>query len=221
MIVINFPHNPTGALPTADEFFEILDLAAERGIIVFSDEMYRWFEYDPEDRLPAAAEAYPDAVSLGGLSKSFGMPGLRVGWLVTQNADFLAQFQAFKDYTTICGSAPSEQLAIIALNNAEALAARNLSITLDNMATLRDFFQRRARLMAWQPPRAGTMAFAQVVPDVDIDAFAHQAVTEHGVMILPASVYGYHGRYFRLGFGRRNLPDALAAFEGFLDAYFA
>jgi len=220
MIVVNFPHNPTGALPTEDEFRAVLDLANERGIIVFSDEMYRWFEYDPEDRLPAAAELYPDAVTLSGLSKSFGMPGLRVGWLATQNADFLARFQAFKDYTTICGSAPSEMLAVIALDNAEALAARNLSITLENLATLREFFAARGHLLAWQPPRAGTITLAQVVPDVDIDAFADAAVTQHGVMILPSSVYGYPGRYFRLGFGRRSLPAALAAFGAFLDSYF-
>jgi aspartate/methionine/tyrosine aminotransferase len=220
MIVINFPHNPTGALPSADEFQAIMDLAAERGIIVFSDEMYRWFEYDPADRLPAAAEVYPNAVTLSGLSKSFGMPGLRVGWLATQNADFLARFQSFKDYTTICGSAPSEMLAVIALANADALAARNLSITLENLDTLRGFFSERARLLAWQPPRAGTMALVQVVPDVDIDAFADAAVTQQGVMILPSSVYGYPGRYFRLGFGRRSLPAALAAFENFISGYF-
>ncbi len=220
MIVVNFPHNPTGALPSEDEFRAVLDLANERGIIVFSDEMYRWFEYDPEDRLPSAAELYPDAVTLAGLSKSFGMPGLRVGWLATQNADFLARFQSFKDYTTICGSAPSEMLAIIALENAEALAARNLSITLENLATLREFFAARARLLAWQPPRAGTITLAQVVPDVDIDAFADAAVTQHGVMILPSSVYGYPGRYFRLGFGRRSLPAALTAFGDVLDGYF-
>lgn len=220
MIVVNFPHNPTGALPSAAEFAAVLDLAAERGAVVFSDEMYRWFEYDPDDRLPSAAEVYPNAVTLSGLSKSFGLPGLRVGWLATQNREFLARFQAFKDYTTICGSAPSELLAVIALANAEALAARNLSITTANLATLRAFFDERAHLLAWQPPRAGTITLAQVVPDVDIDAFAEAAVTQAGVMILPASVYGYGGRYFRLGYGRRTLPAALAAFGAFLDGYF-
>jgi aspartate/methionine/tyrosine aminotransferase len=220
LIVVNFPHNPTGALPSQDEFRAICDLAAERGIVVFSDEMYRWFEYDEADRLPSAAEIYPDAVALSGLSKSFGMPGLRVGWLATQNADFMAQFQGFKDYTTICGSAPSEMLAVIALDNAEALAARNLSITLENLATARAFIAERPRLLAWQPPRAGTMALVQVVPDVNIDAFADEAVTNHGVMVLPSSVYGYPGRYFRLGFGRRSMPEALAAFGQFVDARF-
>ncbi|MEL6273283.1 MAG: aminotransferase class I/II-fold pyridoxal phosphate-dependent enzyme, partial [Chloroflexota bacterium] len=110
MIAVNFPHNPTGALPTQADWERIVDLAREHDLILFSDEMYRFFEYDAEHRLPAACELYENGVTLCGLSKSFGLPGLRVGWLATQNRDFMQRFQVYKDYTTICGSAPGEIL---------------------------------------------------------------------------------------------------------------
>lgn len=219
LIVVNFPHNPTGALPTHDEYARIIELARERGITVFSDEMYRFFEFDPADRLPSACEVYENAVTLCGLSKSFGLPGLRVGWLATRNTDFMARFQQFKDYTTICSSAPSEVLAIIALGAHDQLAARNIAIAQTNLDTLDAFLFRHSGRLNWHRPKAGTITLAEVKLDVDIQHFADDLVAKAGVMIVPATIFDYPGCYFRLGFGRRNLPDTLAQFEHYLEAH--
>ena len=101
LIVINFPHNPTGETITADELNQIISIAREKNIVIFSDEMYRLLEYDVRDRLPSVCEIYENGISLFGLSKTFALPGLRIGWLVTRNKDILADIAAYKDYTTL------------------------------------------------------------------------------------------------------------------------
>ena len=115
LLVVNFPHNPTGYLPTAETQSAIIDLARRHSLYLFSDEMYRGLEHDAGGQLPAACDLYERAISLCGLSKSYALPGLRIGWLASQNRDWLAASARLKDYTTICASAPSEILAIIGL----------------------------------------------------------------------------------------------------------
>jgi aspartate/methionine/tyrosine aminotransferase len=216
LIIINFPHNPTGATLTQEQFRQIMDLAQQNHCIVFSDEMYRWSEYDARDRLPSACEVTDQAVALCGLSKTFALPGLRMGWLVTQNEAFMQRFTVFKDYTTICGSAPGEILAIIALAAKDKLIERTLHILNDNLSVLEDFFSRHQDILAWQRPKAGTITWVELLQELPIDRFAAELVRNKGVMIAPASQFEMDGNYFRLGFGRRNMPEALAHFEAFL-----
>src|SRR5262249_28483859 len=94
---VNFPHNPTGPLPDVATLRSISDLVQERGIRLFSDEVYRFLEYDEGDRLPAACELSPSALSLGVMSKAFGLAGLRVGWIATRDEAVLKRFAAWKD----------------------------------------------------------------------------------------------------------------------------
>ena len=130
-------------------------LAQERGIILFCDEVYRESEHDAAERLPAGCDAGPLAVSLGVLSKTYGLAGLRIGWVATHNAAILQRMAALKDYTTICCSAPSEFLAELALRHRRTLAERNLAIILRNLDVLDGFFARHADRFVWRRPRAG------------------------------------------------------------------
>jgi aspartate/methionine/tyrosine aminotransferase len=216
LIVFNFPHNPTGALISKAEFDRIIDLARERNIIVFSDEMYRYSEYDAGDRLPSACAVYENAVTLCGLSKSFGLPGLRTGWLATRNPDLLQKFAALKDYTTICASAPAEILALIALKNRDYLIERSLAIVGENLRTLDRFFETYSDWFDWSRPKAGTIAFAELKADVAIETFAQGLLERKGTLLVPSAIFDYPGNFFRLGFGRRNLPEALAQLEAFV-----
>ena len=140
MLIINFPHNPTGYLPGRADFERIVELARRQNLILFSDEIYRFTEHDEALRLPSACELYERAIVLGGLSKCFGLPGLRVGWLITRDAGLSHELQEMKSYTTICGSAPSEILALIALDNWRALTARSREIVQANIGHCREFF---------------------------------------------------------------------------------
>jgi aspartate/methionine/tyrosine aminotransferase len=209
LIVTNFPHNPTGALPTAAEWQAIVGIAREAGAYLFSDEVYRFLEYDPADRLPAAVECYEWAISLGVMSKPFGLAGLRIGWLATHQADLLARAAAYKDYTTICNSAPGEILALIALRARGQVLARSLGILHGNLALLDLFMAEFAGWFEWRRPRAGTVAFPRLRGGRPVETFAADLVRAEGVLILPGSVYDYPGNHFRLGLGRTNLPEAL------------
>ena len=216
MLVVNFPHNPTGALPDQDEFQAIVDLAARHNLHLFSDEMYRQLEYNPADRLPAACDLYENAISLSGLSKSYALAGLRVGWLAVRNPDLIDPLIELKDYTTICGSAPSEVLAIMALRATETILARSLAIVTGNLARLDTFFEQYASTFRWRRPLAGSVGFAELLTPQPIMEFCQQLVEEQGVMLLPSDVYGYESNCFRIGFGRINMPAALARLEIYL-----
>ena len=215
-IVVNLPHNPSGFLMQASDFQKLSEFAESRGIILFSDEVYRESEYDPCDRLPAACEVSPSAVSLGVLSKSYGLAGLRVGWIATRNARVLERMAELKDYTTICNAAPSEFLAALALRHRAKLTARNLEVIGSNLKELDRFFEKYADRFSWIRPKAGPIAFPKALKGSSRE-LCKNAVTKAGVMLLPGIVFGSeYENHFRVGFGRKNMPEALKALESFL-----
>lgn len=215
-VVINTPHNPTGYLMAPDVLQKIAGFCRDKGIILFSDEVYRESEYRREDRLPAACDLGAHTVSLGVMSKTYGLAGLRIGWIATQNAEIYGRMAALKDYTTICNSAPSEFLAELALRHREKLVARNMGIIAVNLDLLDSFFARHSDRFAWQRPRAGSIGFPQLLAE-DVDRFCQDLVENTGVLLLPGSLYGDHNNHFRIGYGRKNLPDALPHLEAFLE----
>ncbi|MDR3229843.1 MAG: aminotransferase class I/II-fold pyridoxal phosphate-dependent enzyme [Synergistaceae bacterium] len=211
LLIVNFPHNPTGYMPTPDELRRIEDLAQERGIVVFSDEMYRGLE---PMSLPTLAES-ENAVTLCGLSKGPGLPGLRLGWLASRRHDLIAAVGALKDYTTICNSAPGEFLGVTALRGLETLLERNRAILRANAALAERFFARRSDLVEWFPAAGGPTAFPRLLMG-DVEEMCSRAVGEKKLMILPDSVFDVKDNRFRVGMGRKNFPQALSVFGEFL-----
>jgi aspartate/methionine/tyrosine aminotransferase len=218
IIYINTPHNPTGLLISAGAFQQVMKLASKRGIIVFCDEVYRELEHDPASRLPAACEIYERAVSLGSMSKTYGLPGLRLGWLASRDAEILHRCLEFKYYTTICSSAPSEFLAALALRHREELVQRNREIVLRNLPLLDSFLRQRSNLFEWIKPNASPIGFVRYKSGQDVHSFCEDVVHKAGVLLLPGSVYD-QPRHIRFGYGRKNMPEALAQFSAYLDAH--
>ncbi|MGO9309963.1 MAG: aminotransferase class I/II-fold pyridoxal phosphate-dependent enzyme [Spirochaetia bacterium] len=216
-IVLNVPHNPTGFLMGRDEFLRTLEFAEAHGLLLFSDEVYRGLEQDPIDRLPTACAASPRAISLGVMSKTYGLPGLRIGWIATQNAALRARMAELKDYTTICASAPSEFLAEVALRHAEALERRSRTIIAGNLAILDGFFARHAEVFSWHRPKAGPIAFPRFLKG-DAEELCRGARESRGVLLAPGKLFGGPAGNFRIGFGRRTMPEALGELEGFLES---
>jgi len=216
-IVVNLPHNPTGYLMDRDAFLATVRFAEERGIVLLCDEVYRESEHEPADRLPAACEVGDLAVSLGVMSKTYGLAGLRIGWAASRNAGLLARMAALKDYTTICSSGPSEFLAEVALRHRHAIVERNLSIIRANLAVLDAFFARHPGTFAWQRPRAGSVAFPRLL-GVDAELFCGELVTSAGVLLAPGTLFDDDGNHVRIGFGRINAPEAVRALEEYLAA---
>ncbi len=216
LVVMNFPHNPTGYLPSPKEFREMVGIVAGQGAYLFSDEMYRMLEYDHQDRLPSATQEYDKAVSLSGMSKVFGLPGLRIGWLTSQDKKLMDKVANFKDYTTICSSAPSEILAIIGLQNRDDIIRGNVQRILENMEIFDDFTTRHQDLFTWIKPKAGSIAFPKIRSGEDSYQFCERVVSEAGVLVIPSSVFDYDRQHIRVGFGRAAFPEALNVLEGYL-----
>jgi aspartate/methionine/tyrosine aminotransferase len=214
-VYINTPHNPTGLLMQPEIFGAVLDLAARRGLFVLCDEVYRELEHNPATRLPAACDLYERALSLGSVSKTYGLPGLRLGWLACRDRAFLQRVVSLKHYTTICSSAPSEFLTALALRHRQKFIDRNLSIVHRNLRLLSAFFAKHSCFFEWTLPNASTIGFARFKSEQDVQVFCEELVRQAGVLLLPGTVYD-EPRHIRFGFGRRNMPEALAHFESWL-----
>ena len=214
-IIVNTPHNPTGYLMPAEMLLELAHICREKGILLFSDEVYRESEHRRQDRLTAACDLGEHTVSLGVMSKTYGLAGLRIGWIATRSADVYKRIAALKDYTTICNSAPSELLAELALRHRQKLVERNLAIIAENLAMLDAFFDRHGDRFAWRRPKAGAIGFPRLLGK-DVVHFCEDLVKSAGVLLLPGTLYDDGGNHFRIGFGRKNLPEGLAQLERFL-----
>jgi aspartate/methionine/tyrosine aminotransferase len=213
--VLNTPHNPTGSLMPRDDYERLHRIVRERKLLLFSDEVYRESELDPADRLPAASDLGEHAVSLGVMSKTYGLAGLRIGWVATRNCDVLRRMAALKDYTTICNSAPSEMLAELALHHRDKLIQRNVDIIRNNAQAFDRFVGGHLDHFSWVCPRGGSMGFPRLLQG-SVEEFCDRLVREAGVLLLPGSVYADSGNHFRVGLGRRNFPQALERLADFL-----
>jgi aspartate/methionine/tyrosine aminotransferase len=221
LVSVNFPNNPTGFVPDHDTWRAFNELCHERGVRVVSDEVYRGVEMDPADTLPPAVEINPSALSINVMSKAYGLPGLRVGWIASHDRAALIRLERAKHYTSICNAGPSEHLTALALRNGPAILERNRQIIATNDRLVTDVLDGHAELFDYCSPRGGCVAFPRYLGDDGVESFCRRAVEEHGVLLLPSSVY--HSAVadvptdrFRIGIGRTNVPEALRALEQFL-----
>jgi aspartate/methionine/tyrosine aminotransferase len=216
-IYINTPHNPTGLLMPLPVLQRLVELASRQGIYLFVDEVYRELEHDPATRLPAGCDLYERAVSLGSMSKTYGLPGLRLGWLATRDKQILKKCTDLKYYTTICSSAPSEFLTDLALRHREKIIARNLDLVRRNLSLLSNFLARHSELFSWTPPNASPIGFVKFHSNQDVHQFCESLVQQSGVLLLPGSVYD-EPRHLRFGYGRAHMPESLAQLDNYVSS---
>jgi aspartate/methionine/tyrosine aminotransferase len=219
LLILNYPHNPTGTILDHQTFEAIIRLAREYQCYIFCDEMYRLLEIDEADRLPSIADAYEKGISHFGMTKSFGLAGLRIAWLGCQERNLLESIASYKLYTSICSSALSEVIALMALRAKETILHRNRQIVKKNLGILDQFIERQAPRVSWVRPQSGTIAFLELLLPTPADQFNEQLVQSQGVLIMPGNIFDFPGNFFRIGFGRQNMPQALQLFEQFLDSY--
>jgi len=191
----------------------------------FCDEVFRLLEYNPADTLPTAASQYSNAISLGVMSKSFGLAGLRIGWIATRNERVYNNMACYKDYTSMCNSGPSELLAIIALKSWKQLVNRNLDIIRDNLESLDPFLKKWNKLFEWKRPIAGAIGFIKLKhPNLTGEQFCDLVVKHCQVLLLPSECYELDGhtihKGFRIGFGRKNMKEALQILDNYLLEHF-
>jgi aspartate/methionine/tyrosine aminotransferase len=216
-VIMNFPHNPTGQILLPEDQQALIRFLDERGIFLFSDEVYRLL--GPKETLwvDSAASFYPRAISLGVMSKSYGLAGLRIGWVACQNEQLLLKIEQMKHYTTICNSAPSEVISLIALRCHDHLVGRNNHIVEQNLSILDHFMIQHQDRLSWVRPQGGCTGFIRYKGEETVDDFCAKVLNKTGVLLLPGSVYDEPSQHFRIGFGRQNMPQALTKFGDFLD----
>jgi len=220
LVAVNYPNNPTGHVPDEATFCELAALCDVRGIRLFCDEVYRGVELDEAITLTQAADLSETAVSLNVASKSYGLPGLRIGWLACRDRALLERLEKRKHYTTICNPGPAEYLAAIGLRNRERIWARNRGIIAANLPLFEDFFARWSELFDWEPPMGGCVCFPRYKGG-DVEDLCQRLLAQEGVLVLPASIYYSEiaeapADHFRVGLGRLGLEPGLEAFDRFL-----
>jgi len=225
LISINFPNNPTGAVLDKNRFQALLSLCREQGIYLFSDEVYRLVERDPSIRLPQVADVYERGLSLNVMSKAYGLSGLRIGWIMTHDTALLEQMEGYKHYLSICNSAPSERLAIIALKAKDRILERNRALVNGNAEKTGSFFNEFPQLFEWRRPDGGCVGFPRYKGPGDTNQFCKDLVEKTGVLLLPPEIYHSEllktpGDRFRIGFGRKNMEKGLRVFRDYLSTPF-
>jgi aspartate/methionine/tyrosine aminotransferase len=216
LVSINFPNNPTGKILSQERYAALIALCRTHGLWLFSDEVYRLIEQDPAKRLAPAVSAYEKGISLGGLSKSFGLPGLRMGWLACGDPTVMQTIRHVKTYLSICATAPSEILACIALKAAAKILARNRQIAETNLVLIRALFNDHDDLFDWREPDGGVVAFPRYLGADGVQNFCERLIHDHGVLLMPSTIF--HSElteiprdHFRIGFGRQDFAAGLSA----------
>lgn len=219
IIAVNSPNNPTGYTFTNEEIQRLCEICKKHDIYLFADEVYKGLELDGETR-EWMADHYEKCVSLGVMSKAYGLAGLRVGWLVSKDHEMLNQVVKFKHYMSICDSAPSEFLSKVALKHSNELLERSKNIIRENLKLVDEFFERYPNLFEKKAIDCGPVAFHKLLIDMPVKEFCQLAVDKKGVLLLPADIYDMDGQYFRMGYGRKGVSESLAKFEEFLHENF-
>ena len=199
MIVICNPNNPTGARLTASELDGIARIADKHGAWILSDEVYRGAELDGQETASMWGRS-DRAIITSGLSKAYGLPGLRIGWIVAP-PPLVAAFWSYHDYVTIAPGALSDRLARVALAPArrERLLERTRGILRTNLPLIEDWL-RAAGGFEWIAPEAGAIVYVRYGHAINSTALAHRVREEKSVLIVPGDHFGMDG-YLRLGFG--------------------
>ncbi|KOO35970.1 class i and ii aminotransferase [Chrysochromulina tobinii] len=221
LIVVNFPHNPTGASLSPDELTRLIGLARHAGAWLFSDEMYRGLELGALPPLPSVCELYEKGVALSGMSKVYALPGLRIGWLACRESHFIKQARTYKDYTTICGSAPSQVLALIGMRHRVSLVARSKAIAAEGLAATVAFCEKHSDKFVFHPPDAGPVAYlaikqgarGEALTAADAQAYSERLVRQTGVMLISGAMFEAEEPFLRLGFAKAGYAARLASWE--------
>lgn len=206
VIAVCSPNNPTGYCLSREQNEAIASFARKHGLLVFSDEVYRGLSMNEPDSF---ADIYENAFSLNVLSKAYGLAGLRIGWLASQNIGFMEKMLNFKYYTTICSAVPSQKLALIAVRHRDKLFSRNSTIINENLSYSDVFFKKHHAFFQYNRPMAGPIAFHRLKLPQSAADFCDDLVRKKGVLLAPGALFDKEDSYFRMGYGRKNFKTCL------------
>ncbi|MDA1014442.1 MAG: pyridoxal phosphate-dependent aminotransferase [Planctomycetota bacterium] len=216
LIIFNFPHNPSGQMVSEAELNAIVETASRCDAFVFSDEQFRLLELPTTPRLPAACDLYDKAVSVSGVSKTYGMGGLRIGWLVTRCRDVIERAQEYRYYTTEMTNTPCQMLAARALERSDEILRRNQDRIAANVERLHSFAAQHDENLLLHLPKAGTMALVEQKTPFTSTQFCERLLDEQRVFLVPGESMGISDRLLRFGLGREDFAEGLDRLNQFL-----
>ena len=220
VIIINQPHNPTGATLSEQDSKRLRQLVAHSGCYLFADEVAIHSQTD-DQTTPSIYQDNPKIIGFGVSSKSLGLPGLRIGWAIISNPMLRQKCLNIKSHLSICTSRSDELLFRLCLQHSDAIIKENNAILGDNTQAFEILCKRLSQQTHWVKPAAGLLSLVKCTKVGAIEPFAKALVAKTGILILPASYLGLEGPYFRLGLGASACIEHLPKFEAFLSAYSA
>lgn len=216
LLIVNFPHNPTGFIPTQPELMKIIDISNKYNVLLFSDEIYHQLVHNERDVISSISDMCSNSVSLGGMSKSFGLAGLRIGWLVTKRPDLIRKILTFKDYLTICNNAAGEVLSYIALNHKEKFITPNIKKIIRNKDIFKKFVMNNNEFLNFSDTKAGSVALVRLKTDITSLEYCENIVRETGIMLVPSEMFNFGNTHIRIGFGREDFEEALNVWQKYI-----
>jgi aspartate/methionine/tyrosine aminotransferase len=212
ILMLNSPHNPTGAVIPAQLVKELIILARQHGIYIVSDEVSVWSDFAKKN-IAHPILSYEKTIAIGVMSKSFGLPGVRIGWVVAHDKQRLQRLRDIRGYLSICGSSTDEYLATVALKNYKTILSRNNQIIKSNVEQFSQFIAQSDGRFEWVVPQGGILTIVKSNLDIPIYQLAEKLAMQKRLLILPGDLFGLNGNYFRLGFGRSDFSQALEQFS--------
>lgn len=216
LIVINFPHNPSGQTVSESEFHRILEIAQSVDAVVFSDEAFRLLELPPHSTLPAACDLYNKAVSMTGMSKPFGLGGLRIGWLATKSDSIRKAVRQYRYNTAEMTNTPCQWLACRALQKSDEILTRNRKTITANLDRLAAFVETHNDTLSLFRPKAGTMALVEQQTKLTSTEFCERVLDEQRLFLIPGRPLGISDSLLRFGLGMSDFSQGLERLGQFL-----
>jgi aspartate/methionine/tyrosine aminotransferase len=218
LILVNSPHNPTGATIGDEEMKELHDFAAERGIQLVSDEVYHPIYHGRRTR---SAARLPHATVIADLSKAFSIAGVRTGWMIEHDARRRQQYWTARAYFSISNTTTGEMLSEIAVRKRDVVLGKTQEVATRNLKLLEGFMAEHRDVIGWIPPQGGMTAFPWLVSGENAHAFC-QAATERGILLAPGDCFDTPS-HFRVGFAAAgdNFSKALNCFGEFVKSWSA
>jgi capreomycidine synthase len=198
MVIVNFPHNPTGASLTREEQDDLIDAVAKVGAYLVWDGAFADIVYDGSP-LPNPNLRYDRSISMGTFSKCYGLPGLRFGWCLA-SPEVLARFVHLRDYLTLHLSPLVELIAQRVVEKADKLLSIRLQQAQTNLEILSQWVEQHQEYVAWSRPRGGVCTFLRLRDIRNSEAFCHHLANVHKVLLVPGTCFN-HPSHVRLGFG--------------------
>ncbi len=218
LILINSPHNPTGATIGDSEMEALHDFTAERGIQLVSDEVYHPIYHGRQTK---SAAHLPHATVISDLSKAFSIAGVRTGWMIEHDAQRRQQYWNARAYFSICNTTTGEILSEIAIRKRDVVLGKTQEAATRNLKLLERFMADHRDVLGWIPPQGGMTAFPWLVSGENDRPFC-QAATERGILLAPGDCFDASS-HFRLGFAAAgdNFSKALDRFGAFVKSWSA